>query len=61
MSAPAQTIINVTVLKGCDLLVGIFWTGVGAATEEYISGTVEEIEGHIADGAGAWQRLPERF
>ncbi len=42
-----QEIINKTVLKGCDLLVGIFWTRLGTNTGRYSSGTVEEIEEHI--------------
>ena len=53
MGASAQSIINGTVLDGCDLLVGIFWTRVGTATEDYVSGTVEEIERHIATGKPA--------
>lgn len=47
MGGSPQSIINRTVLKECDLLVGIFWTRVGTATENYVSGTVEEIERHI--------------
>jgi hypothetical protein len=50
MGESAQSIINKTVLKNCDLLVGIFWTRVGTPTEDYASGTVEEIEKHIAEG-----------
>jgi len=50
MGASAQSIINKTVLRDCDLLVGIFWTRVGTATENYVSGSVEEIERHIARG-----------
>ncbi len=45
-----QTIINRRVLKDCDLLVGVFWTRIGTPTEEYASGTVEEIEEHIKLG-----------
>jgi hypothetical protein len=50
MGGTPQSIINETVLRDCDLLVGIFWTRVGTATEEYASGTVEEIERHINAG-----------
>jgi hypothetical protein len=50
MGASAQSILNRTVLQDCDLLVGIFWTRVGTATEGYASGTVEEIERHIDAG-----------
>ena len=45
-----QEIINKQVLKDCDLLVGVFWTRIGTSTEDYISGTVEEIEEHIKQG-----------
>jgi hypothetical protein len=48
MGASPQTIINRQVLTKCDLLIGVFWTRVGTQTERYISGTVEEIETHIA-------------
>ena len=50
MGASAQSIINKTVLNECDLLVGIFWTKLGTATEEYASGTVEEIGRHVSAG-----------
>jgi hypothetical protein len=53
MKAPAQSIINETVLAPCDLLVGIFWTRIGTATAEYASGAVEEIQRHIAAGKPA--------
>lgn len=54
-SAPAmgkkpQEVINEQILGRCDLLVGIFWTRVGTETDEYASGTVEEIERHVAAG-----------
>lgn len=48
MGAPAQQIINRQVLNKCDLLVGVFWTRIGTPTEKHLSGTVEEIEEHIA-------------
>lgn len=47
MGASAQSIINHQVLAKCDLLIGVFWTRIGTATEAYESGTVEEIERHI--------------
>jgi len=53
MGAPAQTIINAQVLNRCDLLVGVFWTRVGTPTDRHLSGTVEEIEEHIAAGKPA--------
>jgi hypothetical protein len=53
MGAPAQQIINNQVLAKCDLLVGVFWTRIGTPTERHLSGTVEEIEKHIATGKPA--------
>ena len=53
MGASAQTIINKQLLTKCDLLVGVFWTRIGTETEQYLSGTVEEIERHIAAGKPA--------
>lgn len=50
MGASAQSIINNQILDKCDLLVGVFWTRIGTATDEYASGTVEEIERHIDMG-----------
>ena len=52
-SGPAQSIINRQVLENSDLLVGIFWTRIGTATEKFASGAVEEIETHIAAGKPA--------
>lgn len=43
-----QHIVNEQVLAKCDLLVGVFWTRVGTKTPTYESGSVEEIERHIA-------------
>ena len=53
MGGRAQAILNDQVLSKCDLLVGIFWTRVGTETGEYLSGTVEEIEKHVASGKPA--------
>jgi len=50
MGAEPQEIINKQVLHSCDLLVGIFWTRAGTPTTEFASGTIEEIERHIAAG-----------
>lgn len=50
MGGGPQEIINKQVLHTCDLLVGIFWTRAGTPTTEFASGTVEEIERHIAAG-----------
>ncbi len=48
-----QEIINKQVLKDCDFLVGVFWTRIGTTTGDYVSGSVEEIEEHIASGKPA--------
>ncbi len=53
MGASPQTIINNQVLDKCDLLIGVFWTRVGTPTETHVSGSVEEIERHIASGKPA--------
>jgi len=45
-----QDIINRQMLSTCDVLVGIFAHRVGSGTNKYISGTVEEIETHMAEG-----------
>jgi hypothetical protein len=45
-----QAILNKQILKGCDLLVGVFWTRIGTSTGSYESGTVEEIEEHLKAG-----------
>lgn len=50
MGDKPQAIINKQILKDCDLLVGVFWTRVGTATDSYASGTIEEIEEHIKSG-----------
>jgi hypothetical protein len=48
-----QATINWQVLKGSDLLIAVFWTRLGTPTEEYPSGTVEEIERHLEAGKPA--------
>lgn len=48
-----QAIINRQVLKNCDLLVAVFWTRLGSPTGKAASGTVEEIEEHLAAGKPA--------
>lgn len=45
-----QEIVNRQLLKNCDLLVAVFWTRLGSPTGTAPSGTVEEIEKHIAAG-----------
>jgi hypothetical protein len=53
MGASPQSIINNQVLDKCDLLIGVFWTRIGTATDDFQSGTIEEIEKHIATGKPA--------
>lgn len=53
MGSSPQTIINEQILDKCDVLVGVFWTRIGTPTKEHPSGTVEEIEKHIASGKPA--------
>ncbi len=48
MEAPAQQIINETLLDKCDILVGVLWSRLGTPTEKAVSGTAEEIDRHIA-------------
>jgi hypothetical protein len=50
MGKHPQKILNEQLLDNCDLLVAIFWTKIGTATEEYLSGSIEEIEKHIESG-----------
>jgi len=53
MGASPQTIINNQILDKCDLLVGVFWTRIGTATDDFASGRVEEIEKHVKSGKPA--------
>lgn len=53
MGASPQSIINNQILDKCDLLVGVFWTRIGTATDDFDSGTVEEIEKHVESGKPA--------
>jgi hypothetical protein len=48
-----QSIINRQLLDEADIVIGIFGTRVGTPTQEYISGTVEEIKKHVAAGKTA--------
>jgi hypothetical protein len=43
-----QAILNKQILKEADLLIAVFWTRLGTATGSHASGTVEEIEEHLA-------------
>lgn len=48
-----QDLINKRVLADCDLLVGVFWTRLGTPTGKSASGSVEEIDEHVALGKPA--------
>ncbi len=50
MGERPQAIINKQILESSDLLIGVFWTRIGTPTGQSVSGTVEEIEKHIASG-----------
>lgn len=50
MGAHPQSILNDDLLLDADIVVGIFGTRIGTATDEYISGSVEEIKKHVAAG-----------
>lgn len=50
MGGHAQEIINRDVLAPCDLLVAVFWTKLSSPTGAAPSGTVEEINEHVASG-----------
>jgi hypothetical protein len=53
MSESAQAILNRQILEDSDLLIAIFWTRIGSPTGLSVSGTVEEIEKHLASGKPA--------
>lgn len=42
-----QNHINSQIANKADILIGVFWTRIGTKTENYQSGTIEEIERHI--------------
>ena len=45
-----QKILNSQIVKSSDMCVAIFWTRFGTETEDYGSGTEEEIENMLKDG-----------
>jgi hypothetical protein len=53
LGSPAQTVINRQLLDDADIVIGIFGTRIGTPTEDYASGTVEEIKRHVSDGKTA--------
>ena len=53
LGVPAHTVINRQRLDDADIVIGIFGTPTGTPTEEYVTGTVEEIKKHVAAGKAA--------
>jgi acetyl-CoA carboxylase biotin carboxyl carrier protein len=53
MSDSAQAAINKQVLANADVLIAVFWTRIGSPTQNFESGTIEEIQEHIASGKPA--------
>lgn len=48
-----QEAINRQLVRGCDILVGMFWTKIGTSTGVAESGTVEEIDQFVGAGKPA--------
>jgi hypothetical protein len=44
ISAPPQEVLNSQIVKDCDLAVAVFWYRIGTPTENYDSGSIEELE-----------------
>ncbi|MGB8477606.1 MAG: hypothetical protein WCE63_02025 [Acidobacteriaceae bacterium] len=53
IGSSAQTVLHHQILDDADIVIGIFGPRIGTQTEEYISGTVEEIKKHVAAGKAA--------
>lgn len=53
LGARPQELINTRILRNCDFLIRVFWTRLGTPTGKSSSGTVEEIEEHVAAGKPA--------
>lgn len=60
MSAPPQAIINEQLLDGCDLAIAVFWSRIGTPTQEFASGSVEEISRLIERGIRVLVYFSER-
>ena len=56
-----QALLNEQFVNKCDAAVAIFWTRFGSPTDEYGSGTEEEIEIMLQSGTGSsysvWETL----
>jgi len=53
METTGQKIINAQILERCDILLALFWSQIGTPTENYVSGSVEELETHVKAGKPA--------
>ena len=51
LSAPPQQVINKQIVNDCDLGIAIFWSRLGTPTEQYSSGSIEEIYRLLQKGA----------
>ncbi len=50
IGGPPQSLLNRQVVDTCHMLIGTFWTRLGTPTQQYPSGTAEEIERFIEAG-----------
>ncbi len=48
-----QEAINRQLVRGCDILIGMFWTRIGTSTGVAESGTVEEVDQFVSAGKPA--------
>ena len=53
LGASPQEIINSQIAEDADILIGVFWTRIGTATDKALSGTVEEIKQVVESGKPA--------
>ena len=51
LSGPAQAKLNEQIVDECDFGIAVFWSRVGTPTQEYDSGSVEEVERLARRGA----------
>ena len=55
-----QGILNRQILERSDLLIGLFWTRLGTPTDQYVSGSAEEISRHVNAGKPAMLYFSDR-
>lgn len=56
-----QELINTRILQHSDILIGLFWNRLGTPTGDSISGSVEEIQEHVAAGKPAMIYFSDRL